>query len=141
MSKYWKTKENVQDILKEGLVLDAILTGLGLIIFFLSPISIVIDQGTGYGQYLVILLLPFTWVFVFGFLCLAGLVSSIAGLVETLMLFRIVEKSRVIKNLKTIDLKERRSRLRWMIRIGASVLILSSLVAIPLMLGFIAGIQ
>jgi len=138
MSKYRQTKESVAKILKEGLVLDSILTALGLFVFFLAPISIVIAQGSGYAQYLVVILLPFSWVFIFGFLCLAGLISSVAGLVETLMLFNIVEKSKVIKNLRTIDIEERRKRLRWMIRIGSIVLIISSLVAIPIMLSFIA---
>jgi hypothetical protein len=141
VSKTRISGENIKIILKKGLVLDIILTSLGFLAFFLAPISIVIVQGSGYGEYLAILLLPISYLFVFGFLSLAGLLSSAWALIETFMLFRILDKSKIIKPLKKIDIEDRRLKLRGMIRIGSIVLIVSSLIAIPLMLGFYGGIQ
>ena len=141
MSKNRISGENMKAIVKKGLILDIILTSLGFLAFFLAPISVVIDQGYGYGSYLSILLLPVSYIFVFGFLSLAGLLSSLWALVETFMLFGLADKSRTIKPLKRIDVEDRRSKLRVMIRLGSIVLIASSLIAIPLMLGLIGGIE
>ncbi|MHA1197809.1 MAG: hypothetical protein ACTSQF_00430 [Candidatus Heimdallarchaeaceae archaeon] len=132
---------DVSQKIKKGIVIDLILVFLGLVAFFIAPLASVLTSDAEYGSYLAILLLPFTYAFVVGLFSIIGFVGCVVGLAETFLLLSILGKKDEYDFTKRINFEDRSARSRKMLRIGSILLIVSSLIAIPLMQGLIGGLQ